>query len=117
MLRRWDGGGLVSHHRAGQMPACKPEPICRGQAEDGHGKPGTRPESRCGLRVASGWPPGAWLHLILYGSASVDPGHALDVFARLEGLEGGQAEGVPGRVGVDAAVVVWLEGVLRGTGS
>ena len=34
----------------------------------------------------------------------------------LEGLEGGQAERVPGRVGVDAAVVVWLEVVLRGTG-
>ena len=35
----------------------------------------------------------------------------------LEGLEGGQAEGVPGRVGVDAAVIVWLEVVPRGTGS
>jgi hypothetical protein len=34
----------------------------------------------------------------------------------LEGLEGGQAERVPGRVGVDTAVAVWLEVVLRGTG-
>ncbi len=41
----------------------------------------------------------------------------LDVFARLEGLERGQAEWMPGRVGVDAAMVVWLEVVLRGTGS
>jgi hypothetical protein len=34
----------------------------------------------------------------------------------LEGLEGRQAERVPGRVGVDTAVAVWLEVVLRGTG-
>jgi hypothetical protein len=34
----------------------------------------------------------------------------------LEGLEGGQAERVAGRVGVDTAVVVRLEVVLRGTG-
>jgi hypothetical protein len=34
----------------------------------------------------------------------------------LEGLEGGQAERVPGRVGVDTAMAVWLVVVLRGTG-
>src|SRR5439155_8347102 len=34
----------------------------------------------------------------------------------LKGLEGGQAEWVPGRVGVDVAVAVWLEVVLRGAG-
>jgi hypothetical protein len=47
------------------------------------------------------------------GRAPLDP-HTLGLL--LESLEGGQAERVPGRVGVDTAVVVWLEVVLRGTG-
>jgi hypothetical protein len=46
VVRRCDAGGLVPHRRAGQGPASRPEPICRGQAQDGHGKSGTRPESR-----------------------------------------------------------------------
>jgi hypothetical protein len=54
VVRRCDGGGLVSHRRAGQRPASRPEPICRGPAEDGHGKsgiglPGFR---RCGAAAS-----------------------------------------------------------------
>jgi hypothetical protein len=52
VLRRCDGGGLVSHRRPGTGAAGRPEPICRGQAEDGHGKSGTRPESRGSSPVA-----------------------------------------------------------------
>jgi hypothetical protein len=33
-----------------------------------------------------------------------------------EGLGGGQAERMADRIGVDPAVVVWLDVVLRGTG-
>jgi MFS family permease len=38
---------------AGQGPASRPEPICRGQAEDGHGRSGIRPESRGGSPMAA----------------------------------------------------------------
>jgi len=53
VVRRCDGGGLVPHRRAGQRPASRPEPICRGQAQDGHGKSGARPESRGGSPMAA----------------------------------------------------------------
>src|SRR5882672_4567254 len=53
VVRRCDGGGLVPLSRAGQRAASRPEPICRGQAEDGHGKSGTRPESRGGSPMAA----------------------------------------------------------------